>query len=508
MVNSLNVPKLKTSTQNQNKTINTMFKPLLVFIILAQWHHETNGFFSPVPQPAQSSKLLYNRREQNANDATTTPQLHLERPRKRKKHVYKHIFRHYGDISFDSWLRCEDPECFLLSVGYDGEAVAELSKSYPPILTLNVHGQLAPKVRFLVETLGGGTGRLAWDESDTTDVPASLMTFDEECSAADADVPIHSMRLAESTRLAVPPSFYGCNLDRSVGPFHGYLASHNLPHGSQLLKNPPMLDQFLKASESIKTFAALCQEWRAPDDDREHSVDAINEFLGSFTPGLLPASKERGSSDRISLLLKHGYNPLEHDSHGISPLHWAAGAGNLQGVQSLTEALKKEEEASSLLDLLQITREPKEGATPFHWSCSGMTTSCEGGGGSLDICRWMLEEQAKDGDAGSLVDLSNLPTWTSQSTPLMYAAWGGSLEICQLLIEQGGADPLHTNSRGETALHWAAAAGNLGVCQYLVRLGFENDVSSMQSDHHGQTPLDAAMAFDRPDVVDWMMKIF
>src|SRR5210317_1558667 len=41
--------------------------------------------------------------------------------RKSKKRVYKHLFRHYGDISFDSWLRCEEPESFLQSIGYTRE---------------------------------------------------------------------------------------------------------------------------------------------------------------------------------------------------------------------------------------------------------------------------------------------------------------------------------------------------------------------------------------------------
>jgi ankyrin repeat protein len=127
----------------------------------------------------------------------------------------------------------------------------------------------------------------------------------------------------------------------------------------------------------------------------------------------------------------------------------------------------------------------------------------------------MLKQQAKE-DPSSLEELGNLPTWTDQSSPLMYAAWGGNLEICQLLVEQGGANPLHTNARGETAVHWAAAAGHLDVCQYLVQQRYQKVLESpqlldqaltLQHDHQGQTPFDYAFEYDREDIMEWMMQL-
>lgn len=295
------------------------------------------------------------------------------------------MFRHYGDISFDCWLRCQDPESFLKSVGYTEKEVDHLSGSYPQLLTLDVHDQLAPKLRFLVTAMEGGTGQLNWEGSEhahTVPVGHSL-DEDEECiiEYGRNAFPVHSMRLLKSTKLAVPPSFYGCSLDRVVGPYHAYLESHGLPYGFQLLDNPGKLEDFLRASESPESFAALCQEWKDPGDATTHSTETLHEFQYGFTGGLLPASRDKASCNAVSLLLKHGYNPLENDSHGVGPLHWTAGAGNLKGAQAMVEALLQEEEAVSLLDLLQITREPKEGATPFHWACSGVTKDGGGGGG-------------------------------------------------------------------------------------------------------------------------------
>jgi hypothetical protein len=342
----------------------------LVFLILSLESCTIHGFSPSLLQKKPSISLFYLQ----------------EKQQKRKRQVYKHLFRHYGDISFDSWLRCEDPEPFLLSVGYTGEEIKELSQSYPPLLTLNVHDQLAPKIRFLVETLEGGTGQLKWDLNEEVDTPTIQSHDEEECPTPDErdNVPHHSMRLSESTKQAIPSSFYSCLLDRTVGPNHAYLMHHQLPHGSQLLDKPEMLDQFLQSSKSPKTFAALCQEWSNPDDDPSiHSIKTIHGFQCNLSAGLLSASKDRCSFDNaLPLLLKHGYNPLEHDLHGLGPLHWTAGAGNLQGTQALVQVLQQEEEASSLLDLLQNTRDPKEGATPFHWACSGMTTDYEGGGGT------------------------------------------------------------------------------------------------------------------------------
>lgn len=192
----------------------------------------------------------------------------------------------------------------------------------------------------------------------------------------------HSLQLSATTKLNVPASFFGCSLDREVGPYHAYLQHSGLLCGPELLAQPTQFMEFLEASKSIQAFSALCQQWSGlggtPD---KHSTETIVAFVDSITQGLLPNSK-RVASYFVDLLLQHGYNPLEYDANtGIGPLHWLAGRGQLAGTQMVVRALLQEHDLSSVLELLDITREPKMGATPFHWAASGMTTSFQGGGG-------------------------------------------------------------------------------------------------------------------------------
>lgn len=311
----------------------------------------------------------------------------IKRAKRPSKRAYKHLFRHYGDISFDSWLRCEEPQSFFHSIGYTQTEIDALSYDLPSLLTLNVHDQLAPKARFLVETLGGGEGRLIWSEDQHKIETSFFMSSDDdECSVLDnSDIAgdQHSLRLSETTKTNVPALFFGCSLDREVGPYHAYLQHTGLLNGPELLAAPTRFVEFLQASKSIKSFSVLCQQWDGSEEesDEQHSTEVIGAFLDSITKGLLPASKN-GGSHFVDLLLRHGYNPLEYDAHtGVGPLHWLAGRGELSGTKSLVQALLLEDNDSSLLDLLDNSRDPKLGATPFHWAACGMTTRVQGGGG-------------------------------------------------------------------------------------------------------------------------------
>lgn len=363
---------------NKNCNVMKITKTTLCFVTFL-WPQATDAFTAShapqsrmlVKENSKPSALFYKKSEHKHDD-------HADGAK--RKRVYKHLFRHYGDISFDSWLRCEDPESFLLSIGYTADEIQELAQDYKPLLTLNVHDQLAPKVRFLVETLGGGGGRLAWSNKDQDEVSTSFLD-EEECTILSQVAIPHSLRLSKMTKENVPASFYGCSLDRQVGPFHAYLEHQGLLHGADLLEEPARFEEFLQASKSIETFAALCQEWSEDDEDDRHSIETISDFLDSITQGLLPVSKEEASYF-VDLLLEHGYNPLEYDPNtGVGPLHWLAGRGKLAGTQELVHVLEQEHDDPSLLDLMDSTREPKMGATPFHWAASGMTTHAQGCGG-------------------------------------------------------------------------------------------------------------------------------
>lgn len=133
----------------------------------------------------------------------------------------------------------------------------------------------------------------------------------------------------------------------------------------------------------------------------------------------------------------------------------------------------------------------------------------------------MIDRVFEDGGKDAVVKLCNLPCWTHQSTPLMYAAWGGNLRLCELLVEEGDADPMYSDKRGQNALHWAAAAGHLNVCKYLAEErhrqfqasaleGGQDDFNRGQVLEHDSsllTPLDYAMQYDRKDIIEWMMNV-
>lgn len=137
----------------------------------------------------------------------------------------------------------------------------------------------------------------------------------------------------------------------------------------------------------------------------------------------------------------------------------------------------------------------------------------------------MIDRVSEEGEKDGVTKLCNLQCYTDQSTPLMYAAWGGNLKLCQLLVEEGGADPLHTDKQGQNALHWAAAAGHLEVCQYLAGARYRESLLQastedekelveflahgqiMEHDIKGLTPLDYAIQYDHKDVIEWVMNV-
>jgi hypothetical protein len=106
---------------------------------------------------------------------------------------YKHLFRHYDDISMDCWLRCAEPEQFLQSCGYTKEEINEMAAKWPGLLQTDVHDQLAPHVRFIVKAMQGGTGDLMWASEED----ALKGHEDEECPPQEDATPRHQLKVSE-----------------------------------------------------------------------------------------------------------------------------------------------------------------------------------------------------------------------------------------------------------------------------------------------------------------------
>jgi ankyrin repeat protein len=86
----------------------------------------------------------------------------------------------------------------------------------------------------------------------------------------------------------------------------------------------------------------------------------------------------------------------------------------------------------------------------------------------------------------------------------MWASLTDNLSVIELLVLHG-ADPHAVNGQGANAAHWAVSAGHLEVCQYLHE---SHSVDFLLKDNYGKTPLDYALAYDRKDVIDWLVQTF
>jgi hypothetical protein len=278
-------------------------------------------------------------------------------------------------------------------VGYTDTEINHLAEAYPPILEQNVHGKLAPKIRFLVDTLGGGSGTLTWVEEAQND-----MKFDEECNIHNAEeVPMHTMRVSESAKKIIPPSFFKCNLDRSLGPRHAYLVHAGLPSGPALLKDDGRLLKELLNASSLNDFVELCNRWAAAP---LHTAEGVDAFERIFCAGLLPVARGDmtdaltdigcNAGIMIKLLVADGANHLEKDTHGVLPLYWAAGTGNVQGAEALVKAHLADMpqgnfKVDNFVDLMLHTLGAKNGATPLHWASCGISLHGIGNGGMYNM---------------------------------------------------------------------------------------------------------------------------
>jgi ankyrin repeat protein len=156
----------------------------------------------------------------------------------------------------------------------------------------------------------------------------------------------------------------------------------------------------------------------------------------------------------LSYLVKQGAKVNAANIDGNTPLHEAAGAGNVKAVKLLLDRGADPKAADKSARL-----------TPLHNAAFV---------GNVEAMKLLLEKGA---------DIKAVDT--SGNTPLHIAAGTGKVEAMKLLLDRG-ADIKAVDKRGNTPLHMAAAVGKVEALGILVehggRLGTKNN--------DGKTPID------------------
>lgn len=153
----------------------------------------------------------------------------------------------------------------------------------------------------------------------------------------------------------------------------------------------------------------------------------------------------------------------------MTPLHWAAWGGRLQGV----EYLLSEGASTEARDLY--------GARPFHNAAVG---------GSTEVLDLLLA-------GGTRVDALD----KYRNSALYYAAWAGQREAVEYLLSKGAR--MDVLGAGFTALRFAARGGNCAVVQLLLQRGAAVD-SVLTYD--GTTPLFSAVREGQSAATELLLK--
>ena len=394
---------------------------------------------------------------------------------------------------------------------YSESDIAEMNRTFPPLLDLNVSRHVHPKMRFLSETI------ISDDRDLISDNSPSRNYFGEHL-------------VKNLSKFEIPAQYFGARLEKTIAPCHAFLVYADLPHGLSLFvksnkrkyggplgkdRATTRWHEFLLSCRRTKQFCALCNQWRKEKEGnlkhectlkRQITSKQIEAFQFIFGRGLLAAARGElvqsnntwpldyiniTSKDVVQLLIQHGANPLERDLRGTTLLHWAAGTGNLETFQTLLPYFPGK----------MLEKTERDGATPLHWACAGANSKEFGTGGHYHLCQYLLSE-CENEMAVSSKKLVNEQTKDGNS-PLMWAAWSSSLDTVKLMIRYRARWDL-SNRNGCTVAHWAASGGNLEICKYLFEVV---GVDFFVPNFGGNTPLTHAVAFGRIDVVQWLREL-
>jgi len=217
---------------------------------------------------------------------------------------------------------------------------------------------------------------------------------------------------------------------------------------------------------------------------------------------------EGGRERVVKLLLQRkDVNPDGPDSDGRTPLWWAT-RKEREGVVKLLLERKdvnpdrpdsdgqtllrwaarngREGVVKLLLERKDLSpdRSANDGRTPLWWAAR---IGCEG------VVKLLLERK----------DLSPNKPDNDNQTPLLLAAVNGHEGVVRLLLERKDVSPDWPDNDGQTPLLSAAKGGREGVVNLLLE---RKDVNPDTPDNHGQTPLSLAASYGHEGVVQLLLE--
>ena len=231
----------------------------------------------------------------------------------------------------------------------------------------------------------------------------------------------------------------------------------------------------------------------AQENNGHNNHEGLNEQLFS--------ALDNRDSDECKRLINQGVDVNAKDRDGLTPLHYAADAGDFDICRLLIE---KKANVNATDDI--------DGNTPLRYAADA---------GNFDVCNLLIEHDAEVNDINRdinillcvaaanrdhinecrlLIEGCNADVNTRDfngNTPLHRAAARGCLDTCRLLKEEHNANVNAIGNNGQTPLHQAAIRGHLDTCRLLIE---EYNAYINAIDAYGNTPLHLAVAWKRFDV--------
>lgn len=198
-----------------------------------------------------------------------------------------------------------------------------------------------------------------------------------------------------------------------------------------------------------------------------------------------------GMEKLMSILLKNEHNSSLMDSHGQTPLSWAAKNGHIQVLKQLLLAT----------DEVGLDLKDENGQTPLFWATkngheliaklllatNNVDVNCKDEYGQTPLL-----QASKNGHESivklllAIIDIDVNCKDEDDQTPLLWASKNGHESTVKLLLMTNDVDIKYRDAYGQTPLLWAAANGLESVTKLLLAA---DDINLNAKDTNGQAPL-------------------